>query len=121
VLMQMKQRFLNAVISGELGESDDYGVIIKLSEFKKYFSDVKTLYINSFLPAAVIEAGQYNITHTKFVFRVKNGIYRVHPDAIEEQVNNNKPNGIKKSMPTYVASENFKRGPTANSLRQIAF
>jgi len=87
--MQMKERFLNAIISGELGKPADFGVIVKLSEFKKYFSDIQTLYINSFLPAAVIEEGQYHTTHTKYLFRIKKGTYRVHPDAIEEQANIN--------------------------------
>ena len=87
--MQMKERFLNAIISGELGKPVDFGVIVKLTEFKKYFSDIQTLYINSFLPAAVIETGQYHATHTKYLFRIKKGIYRVHPHAIEDQVNIN--------------------------------
>jgi len=26
------------------------------------------------------------MSHTKFVFRLKKGIYRVHPDALEEQM-----------------------------------
>lgn len=101
--MQMKERFLNAIISGELGKPDKFGVIVKLSEFKKYFSDIQTLYINSFLPAAVIETGQFSITHTKYIFRIKKGVYRVHPDAINEQIrlNNQNQNKIKESFPVY--------------------
>ena len=82
--MNLKNRFLEAVSSGELGEVDDYGVVVSLKQFKSYFADVKTDYVNSFLPAAVIETGQRSTTHTKFLFRIRKGVYRVHPDAIEE-------------------------------------
>ena len=82
--MTLKNRFLEAVSSGDLGVVDDFGVVVSLKEFKLYFKDVKSDYINSFLPAAVIETGQYSPTHTKFIFRIRKGAYRVHPDAIEE-------------------------------------
>lgn len=82
--MTLKNRFMDAVSSGDLGEVDDFGVIVSLKEFKSYFKDVKSDYINSFLPAAVIETGQYTPTHTKYLFRIRKGTYRVHPDAIEE-------------------------------------
>ena len=81
--MTLKKRFLDAVSSGNLGEVDDFGVVVSLKQFKTYFKDVKSDYINSFLPAAVIEVGQQSTTHTKYVFRVRKGLYRVHPDAIE--------------------------------------
>ncbi len=82
--MTLKKRFLDAVASGDLGDVDDFGVIVSLKQFKSYFKDVKSDYINSFLPAAVIETGQYSATHTKYVFRVRKGVYRVHPDALEQ-------------------------------------
>ena len=81
--MTLKIRFLEAVSSGELGEVDDSGVIVSLKQFRSYFKDVKSDYVNSFLPAAVIEAGQKSATHTKFLFRVRKGVYRVHDDAME--------------------------------------
>lgn len=82
--MTLKNRFLEAVSSGDLGQVDDFGVIVSLKEFKAYFCDVKSDYVNSFLPAAVIETGQRSVTHTKFLFRVRKGVYRIHPDAIED-------------------------------------
>lgn len=81
--MTLKERFLDAVSSGALGEVDDFGVVVSLKQFKTYFKDVKSDYINSFLPAAVIETGQQSTTHTKYVFRVRKGLYRVHPDALQ--------------------------------------
>lgn len=87
--MTLKIRFLEAVSSGDLGEFDDSGVVVTLKEFKSFFKDVKSDYVNSFLPAAVIEAGQKTATHTKFLFRVRKGVYRVHPDAMEAHVPDN--------------------------------
>jgi len=72
----------NGVSNGNLGQKDDFGAIVSLKEFKSYFKDVRSDYINSFLPAAVIEVGQRTATHTRFVFRVRKGVYRVHPDVI---------------------------------------
>ncbi|VAW66107.1 hypothetical protein MNBD_GAMMA08-2376 [hydrothermal vent metagenome] len=82
--MTLKKRFLEAVSSGELGEVDDFGVVVSLKQFKSFFFDVKSDYINSFLPAAVIETGQYSTTHTKYLFRIRKGMYRVHPDVLDE-------------------------------------
>jgi len=84
--MTLKDRFLEAVASGELGEVDDFGVVVSLQEFRSYFLDVKSDYINSFLPAAVIETGQCTPTHTKYLFRIGKGLYRVHQNAIDEHI-----------------------------------
>lgn len=81
--MQLKERFLAAVLSGELGARDDHGILVELKEFKKYFSDVPRNYVGSFLPAATIEPGQYSMTSTKYVFRIKQGIYRIHPELTD--------------------------------------
>jgi len=82
--MTLKDRFLKAVVTGELGDVDDFGVVVSLKDFKLCFSDVKSDYINSFLPAAVIETGQYSATHTRYLFRIRKGLYRVHPDAMAQ-------------------------------------
>ena len=81
--MTLKRRFLNAIINGELGSIDDQGIVVTMAEFKAYFKDINTRYVTSFLPAATIEVGQRSVSHTKFVFRIQKGVYRVHPDAIE--------------------------------------
>ena len=85
--MTLKQRFLDAVIKGELGSVDDTGVVVTLKQFKAYFSDVKTDYVNSFLPASTIEPGQLTASHTRFLFRIRNGVYRVYPDVIDAYKN----------------------------------
>ncbi|MDQ1363464.1 MAG: hypothetical protein QG652_1325 [Pseudomonadota bacterium] len=117
--MQMKERFLNAIISGELGSHDESGVVVTLKEFKSYFSDLQTGYINSFLPAAVIEAGQYSVTNTKYLFRVKTGVYRVHPDAMAEQIKLNvqKRNVIEESASFYIVGGYSGAGECGNPVR----
>jgi len=82
----LKYRFLEAVVNGELGSRENSGIIVTLKAFKTYFSDIKTDYVNSFLPAATIETGQRTITHTKFLYRVKKGVYLVHGDVLLEFV-----------------------------------
>lgn len=82
--MTLKNRFLEAISNGDLGEVDDFGVVVSLKQFKSYFNDVTSDYVNSFLPAAVIETGQLTATHTKYLFRIRKGVYRVHQDAVEE-------------------------------------
>ena len=79
----LKDRFLEAVIRGDLGTIEEQGVVISLKEFKAYFSDVKSQYVFSFLPAATLEPGQVSLSHTKFVFRLRKGVYLLHPDAVE--------------------------------------
>jgi len=69
----LKQRFKAALISGELGYVDDEGIVVTLKAFKEYFSDVTSDYINSFLPATMIESGRVDMTDTKFLFRIGKG------------------------------------------------
>lgn len=78
----LKDRFLMAVVNGELGRQENSGVVVSLKEFKAHFNDIKSDYINSFLPAATIEPGQRSVTNTKYVFRVKKGVYLVHPEVL---------------------------------------
>jgi len=78
----LRSRFINAISSGELGRVDEQGIIFTLKEFKLYFAEIKTDYINSFLPASTIEAGRMEMSHTKFLFRMRKGVYRVHPDLL---------------------------------------
>jgi len=79
----LKERFLTAVNNGELGTVEDRGVVVTLKEFRAYFSDIKTDYINSFLPAATFEPGRSTVTQTRYLYRLGKGLYLVHPDVLE--------------------------------------
>ena len=85
---KLKFRFLEAVKLGNIGEFDEYGIVFTLIEFKKYFSDIKTDYVNSFLPASTIEIGRNTPTNTKFVYRVRKGVYRVTYDTLDAYTDN---------------------------------
>ena len=78
----LRSRFINAIASGELGRVDESGITFTLKDFKLYFAEIKTDYINSFLPASTIESGRMDMSHTKFLFRIRKGVYRVHPQLL---------------------------------------
>ena len=80
----LKDRFLLTVVNGDIGRVENSGVIVSLKEFKAHFNDITSDYINSFLPAATIEPGQRSVTNTKYVSRVKKGVYLVHPEVLED-------------------------------------
>ncbi len=82
--MTLKQEFLKAIWEGELGQQDENGITVSLREFRQYFKHIESGYLTSFLPASVIEEGQFSVTHTRFLFRVKKGVYKIHPDALQE-------------------------------------
>ncbi len=77
----LKIRFLEAVREGKLGSVDERGVVVTLKEFRDFFSDISSDYVNSFLPAATLEPGRLQVTRTKFVFRLHLGVYLVHADV----------------------------------------
>ena len=79
----LKDRFIEVIVSGQLGSVEDQGIVFTLKEFKSVFHDIKTDYINSFLPAATIEPGREIMTNTKYLFRIRKGVYRVHPGVLE--------------------------------------
>jgi len=88
--MTLKKMFLNAIITGEIGKNIKGSIFIETGEFKNYFKQaIFSNYIGTFLPAATIEKGRSEATHTKYLFRVKRGVYRVHYGAIKEQIEKN--------------------------------
>jgi len=78
----LRHRFLSAIERGELGHVESRGIIITTKEFRFYFSDIKTQYTVSFLPAATIEPGRTHMTYTKYLFRLRKGVYLLHPDMV---------------------------------------
>ena len=66
----LKERFIEAIKTGQLGTQKPAGIFVTLKEFKHHFSDIETQYVSSFLPAATMESVMIAITHTKFVFRI---------------------------------------------------
>ena len=90
VKIKMKDRFLNAIIMGELGTKDSAGFVVTLCEFKQYFrSEIKSSYIETFLPSVVIERGCSSITPVRYLNKVRRGVYHVGFDVVEEQIQKN--------------------------------
>jgi len=82
---KLKHYLLDAVISGDIGERTDNGLIVTTKEFVQFFEDKhqsKKDYFRSYLPSVSIEAGRRDMRHNKFLFKVGRGIYKVHEDAI---------------------------------------
>ena len=86
--MKLKQLFLQALANGDMGSIDDSGVVITLKELQQHFPDIDTQDIIAFLPEATLEQGQNTLTDKRFLYRIGEQAYRVHPDAIEEYENN---------------------------------
>ncbi|VAW70445.1 hypothetical protein MNBD_GAMMA10-1151 [hydrothermal vent metagenome] len=81
----LRDRFLAAVRSGQLGTRSGPGVVVTIGEFKRFFQDVNRNYVTSFLPMAAIETGRLQMTYTKYIFRLQRGIYFVHPGVFKEK------------------------------------
>lgn len=79
----LRVRFFNAAISGDLGYTDSQGITITLKEFINYFTDINSEYVRIFLPAATIEKGRTEASCTQYLFRVRRGVYRLHPEVID--------------------------------------
>jgi hypothetical protein len=64
----------------------------------------------------VIETGQYSVNNTKYVFRVRNGVYRVHPQAIADQVklNEQRRKDIEEPCGLYVIGGYFGQALTGS-------
>ncbi len=83
--MTLKDRLITAINAGELGHKDKHGVFFTKKEFAAYFSDITERYTSAFLPAATIGEGRAWASHTKYLFRIGKGVYRVHPDMLEKK------------------------------------
>jgi len=81
----LKHYLLDAVISGDIGERTERGMILTTKEFVQFFEDKhqsKNDYFRSYLPSVSIEAGRRDMKHNKFLFKIGRGIYKIHEDAI---------------------------------------
>ena len=67
------------------------GTVVALKDFKACFSDITSQYVSSFLPAVTFEPGQSSLSHTKYLFRIRKGVYLLYPDALRGYKNNAEP------------------------------
>tara|TARA_B100001063_G_C16683078_1_gene512879 strand:+ start:127 stop:399 length:273 start_codon:yes stop_codon:yes gene_type:complete len=81
--MTLRTRFLDAIIDGELGN----GLVVTRQEFINYFSDENPKTTGCFLSNSEIDTGQpHSPMYSHFTLRVDEGVYRVHPGALNARM-----------------------------------
>jgi len=83
--MTLRERFLDAVIDGELGN----GLVITRQEFMSHFSDDNPATTGCFLSNSEIVTGQpHSPMYSHFTLRVNenSGVYRIHPEALNARM-----------------------------------
>lgn len=81
--MTLRDRFLDALIDGQLGN----GIIVTRQEFMRFFSNDNPATTGVFLSNSEINTGApHSPTYTHFTLRVEEGQYRVHPQVIQERM-----------------------------------
>ncbi len=82
---KLKHKFLDAVVDGKLGIMTESGLVVTTKEFVAYLeNESRPEYLRSYLPSVAIEPGRHMMQHNKYLFRLRQGVFRVHPDAITE-------------------------------------
>jgi hypothetical protein len=79
--MSLRERFLDAIIDGKLGQ----GIIVTRPQFIQYFKDDPLTYTGVFLSNSEMDTGQHS-DYIHFTLRIGKGIYRVHPVALYERM-----------------------------------
>lgn len=81
--MTLRVRFLDAFIDGQLGK----GIVVSRKEFMEFFPDDNPATTGVFLSNSEITTGApHSPTYTHFTLRVEEGRYRVHPQALQERM-----------------------------------
>lgn len=76
--MTLRERFLDALIDGNIGS----GLMISRAEFLSYFKDDNPKTTGSFLSNSEMVTGVHSPTYTRFTLRATEGFYRIHPTAL---------------------------------------
>lgn len=81
--MTLRERFLDALIDGKLGN----GIMVTRQEFMQHFSNDNQATTGVFLSNSEINTGApHSPTYNHFTLRVTDGQYRVHPQALQERM-----------------------------------
>ncbi len=77
--MSLRERFLDAMIDGELGR----GLVISRQDFMAHFHVDNPATTGVFLSnSEVVTGAPHSPTYTHFTQRVSDGVYRVLPEAL---------------------------------------
>lgn len=77
--MTFRDRFLDAVIDGHLGN----GIVVTRKDLMDYFPDEKSTATGCFLSNSEIHTGSHSPTYKHFTTRLSRGCYRVHPEILQ--------------------------------------
>lgn len=81
--MTLRERFLDAVIDGKLGN----GIVVSRQNFMDYFSDDNPATTGCFLSNSEIVTGQpHSPMYSHFTLRISEGVYHIHPDALRARM-----------------------------------
>lgn len=81
--MTLRNRFLDAVIDGELGN----GITITRQAFMSFFLNENPATTGCFLSNSEIVTGApHSPNYTHFTLRVSEGRHRIHPGALQERM-----------------------------------
>lgn len=82
--MKLRERFLDAIIDGQLGK----GLVVTRQEFMQHFQSYNAATTGVFLSNSEMETGiLHSPTYTHFTQRISEGVYRVHPSALVTRMN----------------------------------
>jgi hypothetical protein len=78
--MTLRNRFLDAIIDGDLGN----GITITRQEFMQFFSNENPATTGCFLSnSEMVTGAPHSPNYTHFTLRISEGRYYVHPGAIQ--------------------------------------
>lgn len=81
--MTLRERFLDALIDGQIGNDS----VVTRREFMSYFSDENPLTTGCFLSNSEMASGAvHSPNYTHFTIRLRKGVYRVHNEALIERL-----------------------------------
>lgn len=81
--MTLRDRFLDAMIDGQLGS----GIVVSRQKFIQFFANDNPATTGVFLSNSEINTGApHSPTYTHFTLRVQEGRYMVHPQALQERM-----------------------------------
>ncbi|PWB32890.1 hypothetical protein DCO48_12270 [Pseudomonas sp. SDI] len=83
--MTLREKLLDAVIDGQLGN----GLVVTRQAFIHHFKEVTESYTGVFLANSEISQ-DHSPTYEKFTQRLEVGVYRIHPQALLERMNERK-------------------------------
>lgn len=81
--MTLRNRFLDAMIDGEIGN----GLVVKRQELIRHFPDINEQTTGCFLSNSEIATGTpHSPMYQHFTMRISEGTYRIHPQALFDRM-----------------------------------